>query len=542
MANFDDFTPEQLEDFLKKSKSPSSSVGMNSSPLAGPTPAPGPLPSSASSLDQDDDISIESPEKEAERLATKRFYGLGAGIASTFPDEYSKALEEVKQKREKRRIPSQIPKELQDVFPARQYASEKLSFLDQIEKDLPEETQPAQKMAERKLSSDLEGFKPSTPLKEEDEKTSLEKSLAEASKVDLEERKKYSEILKDAIKQRDMSQLIGQLGKAGALIGSGIGGTVERGTVTKPVGGEIFDKIIDLASQPISDVEKLKAVEIEDRKNNPKSSESIAARAIMTEFGIKVPETATAAFLEKQFPSIASLTSRREAIERSKEAAKLKREEIEASRELKVGERRKELLAKEVTKLGESKPLQEQRAALDQFDAVEDKIRSFTKDPSFSFDTFKKAKYKGDLPGVSLPFAGRTTFYSPDARELDTAFQGVLNQAIRSFAGKAVTKNELERIRTQYEAGKFANEKDYLQAFADVKKAVKKGIQSGEKAFSKEALEEYESRGGRVLSLGEKTESKSLKQKNPQVQKYADEHFGGDYDKALEFLEKRRKR
>ena len=30
-------------------------------------------------------------------------------------------------------------------------------------------------------------------------------------------------------------------------------------------------------------------------------------------------------------------------------------------------------------------------------------------------------------------------------------------------------------------------------------------------------------------------------QKDPQVQKYADDHFGGNYNDALDFLEKRRK-
>lgn len=171
------------------------------------------------------------------------------------------------------------------------------------------------------------------PVLAKEEKSSLEKMLSDAASKDLEERKKYSDLLKDAIAKRDFTQFIAQLGKATAQIGAGLGGAISETAAIKPVGSEIYDKMIETASQPISDLEKKRVLEIEERKMDPKSSESIAAQAIMKEFGIKVPETATAAFLEKQFPAISSLMTRRETIELSRAAAKTRAQEMELKRE-----------------------------------------------------------------------------------------------------------------------------------------------------------------------------------------------------------------
>lgn len=466
-----------------------------------------------------DEIKTDAEKSPSTFEKAKSF--LGALFGST---EDKEALDQPASEKDKAEVERLIKQQatLSSIQPKKESSEDDDKFKSIMDKaaSVPSKEEPSQDLEEEDEESEesvVQGEKEKPPVLDKTKKPSLDEMLSDAANKDLEERKKYSDLLKDAIAKRDFTQLAAQLGRAASQIGAGITGTVERGVVTKPVGGEIYDKMIELASQPISDLEKQRVLEIEERKMDPESSDSRAARAIMQEFGIKVPKTATAAFLEKQFPSIATLTARREQAEKERALAEERRQDRlearmsrEAIAEERAEDRRKERLEKDVTRFGTNKEIQEQRLAMDEIEAVEDKIRKFTSDPSFSFDTFNKKQYKGDIPGASLPFIGRTTFYDTDARELDSKFQAVLNQAIRSFAGKAVTKNELDRIRTQYEAGKFANEADYLQAMSDVKKAIRKGVSTTEKAFSKDVLKEYESRGGRVYSKDQpKEESKS---------------------------------
>jgi hypothetical protein len=423
----------------------------------------GPLGTIAQFLESEPSHSFEQEIKERDRLR------LAAKTPQPTPESDTGIKPSVVQEE-----PSEEQEEIQEEIPKKQAYR-------------PSETQP-------------------TDFKEE-EKNTLEKMLAGASSRDLEERKKYSELLNRALEKRDFSEFAAQLGRATAQIGAGLGGAISKTEAAKPVGEDIYRQMIASSDKYVSDLEKKKALEIEERRMDPRSAESMAARAIIADLGIKVPETANAAFLEKQFPAISTLMARRELIasqkareEERKEERMALREQREEERAEKRSERQKERLEKQVERFGSNKELQEQRAALTQMEAAETKIGEMINDPSFSLDTYKKKEFKADIPGVSLPFIGRTKFYDTDARELDTSFQTILNQAIKSFAGKAVTKNELERIKTQYEGGKFANERDFLQAFADVKKAIRRGISTGEKAYTKEALEEYENRGGRVVS------------------------------------------
>lgn len=229
--------------------------------------------------------------------------------------------------------------------------------------------------------------------------------------------------------------------------------------------------------------------ELEARKNDSNSPESKSAQNFAKSLGYPVTGKESYNELKERFPIMERFQS-----------AKDNREALALNKAILLNEKNEAKIEKEANRLVTNQPYSEQNAALEALKTAENKIGSFINDPNFSFETFNKNKFKKDIPGVSVPGMGRVTWYSSNARELNTAFQNVLNQAIRAFAGKAVTKNELERIKAQYEAGEFANEKDFLQAFSDTRKAVRKGLIRTEQGFNPKALDLLEERGATIQS------------------------------------------
>jgi hypothetical protein len=213
--------------------------------------------------------------------------------------------------------------------------------------------------------------------------------------------------------------------------------------------------------------------------------------------------------------------------------SELARQDRQKKEDIVSGEKREKLHSEERQKL--EKRMEEPSQALLALDDLESNIRSsYLKDPNFSLDTFNIKEYKGDLPGVNVPGLGRRSFYSSEARQLQGDIETVLNQMIRSFAGKAVTKNELERIKTQFSSGVFNNEAEMLNAMAKAKKIFRREMKSTEAAFSKEAVEHYKERGGITSEHG--LQRSPQKERDPEIQEYADQYFKGDYDRAVRAL------
>jgi hypothetical protein len=78
--------------------------------------------------------------------------------------------------------------------------------------------------------------------------------------------------------------------------------------------------------------------------------------------------------------------------------------------------------------------------------------------------------------------------------------------------------------------------KSELKKIIDKRVTVRRHLKDKNPELYKDVLNEAYS------SVGITEGQKSSVEKDSQVQKYADEHFGGNYDNALDFLEKRRKR
>jgi len=363
---------------------------------------------------------------------------------------------------------------------------------------------------------------------EEQEKQPLDR-------LEIENQPNFYDLLEQAKQSRDSQILMANLAKAAETVGSGISGMVSRGTVTKPVGTDFYDKLIKQAEQRVEDVGtaytmKSKQDETERlaRRRDPASAESRFARDLLNKQGISVPKGATAEILEKYAPWITNLYNQKE----NREYRALQAQENRELRAMQLGLLRseKEEKSRSEQKQKLEKRLSEQSQALMSVEDLESNIRTrYLKDPEFSLDTFDIKEYKGDLAGANIPMLGRTSFYSSEARQLQSDIDTVLNQMIRSFAGKAVTKNELERIKTQFSSGAFNTEAEMLNAMAKAKRLFRRGMKSSEAAFSKEAIEEYKEAGGITSDYG-------LSQKDPEIQAYADQYFYGDYNEALRKL------
>lgn len=554
MANFEDFTEEQLQDFLNKTK-PSSNLAPSSEELisgykASLQPAlsePSPqLKEYISSFDKNSLTpnpipSIISKESEDQSSAL-------------YPTPAPGPIPSIISKESKYSDPEQIPKQLQDVLGQKKYASElpslskKDSEIESLIDKFKTNTQEEQQEEEEEpiaLKPSARVISSKEPVKKAEEPTSdLEKQLAEASKKDLEERTKYSDLLKDALEKRDFTQLAAQLGKASAQIGAGIGGIVERGTVTKPVGMDIYDKMMDIASQPISDLEKKKAYETEERRNDPKSSESIAAQAIMREFGIKVPDTATASFLEKQFPAISSLMARREATEQRKESALGRQQEMSLRRQelaLKAGQIQDEKTRNEFVKLQESlDPTKARSGAFgDQYKIVNqaDRLKTLLSKAGSGMDLTGPELEEVALAQAKIIGGAGGTSRSQIQALVPHSLTGEVTKVWSWLSNNPTGTKQQEFVKRM--ASTIDREQDLarseLKKIIDKRTTVRRHLKDKNPDLYSDVLKEAYS------SVGITDGQKGAVEKDPQVQKYADEHFGGNYNDALDFLEKRRK-
>ena len=226
------------------------------------------------------------------------------------------------------------------------------------------------------------------------------------------------------------------------------------------------------------------AEEEEQPSSDPTDEESALYRQIYEDAtGKKLPSTVPASVLAKSLPLLTKISQRRA----DAEQLALKKE----------SERKKEerYLNKEVRQLTEDlKPEEESLLA---FSEVEDILKKEFKQEDFSFDDFDKAAFEKsgkDVPGASIWGLGRWYFLTSAGRRFKSAVQAVLNKAIAAFAGKAVTKNELERINTQFAQDNFNTESELMDALARAKRAIRAGVEATKSGSSEEAVSELERR------------------------------------------------
>lgn len=104
---------------------------------------------------------------------------------------------------------------------------------------------------------------------------------------------------------------------------------------------------------------------------------------------------------------------------------------------------------------------------------------------------------KVNLPGISLPFVGRVGA-GEQFGELKSAVGAILSQELYDRSGKAVTEQELERMKEDFNMGKFNTEEQLIKAarrYKVIENKLKNNVVAG---FHPDVVSTFKSRGGEV--------------------------------------------
>lgn len=350
------------------------------------------------------------------------------------------------------------------------------------------------------------------------------------TKASQEEGNYYKELLKrydQAVTQRDKDISLANLQEAAAQI-------MMRGTSGRDV--EYYKGLRSRAGTGITDFEKRKELEQEARDADPTSAESQSYRQLLKEQGIKLPDSVSAAFIKKQYPQFANIISRREAsADRAQERA-MRREEFALRRE----------------ELGKSKADKEFVQLYDSLDPTKGRAGQFGEQYKIVAQADRlgglidKSKYGMNLTGPEmeelalgtarlLAGAGGTSRSQIEALVPSSA-RGKVSDMIGWITNNPTGRQQQEFVKRT--KGLLDREKalaqDKLEATIRQRAKARGHLKTSDPGLYEEAvnsaLETFAGRGAKA---------QAAPSQDPEVQKYADEHFGGDYQKAISFLEKR---
>jgi hypothetical protein len=140
---------------------------------------------------------------------------------------------------------------------------------------------------------------------------------------------------------------------------------------------------------------------------------------------------------------------------------------------------------------------QDMLGALDEVEAeLGAPVDSYTRDKSG--DLFDESGKKVDLPGVSIPGLGRTSFYDSKARNLNSAASRVFNATLKDRSGGAVTDTELSRLKTEFNEGKYNTEAELIAALQRYKRQTQLVLKNREAGYKPEVVSRYTEQGGRT--------------------------------------------
>lgn len=124
---------------------------------------------------------------------------------------------------------------------------------------------------------------------------------------------------------------------------------------------------------------------------------------------------------------------------------------------------------------------------------------------SFKADIGKDKVYQNgkekDLPGFSFPGLGRFSGIgksAPAARNLKAAADKIFNTTLSDRSGAAVTNNEMERLRAEFQSGRMNTEAELIKGLQDYERAATSAMKNAEAGFSPEVLGTYRQRGGKT--------------------------------------------
>lgn len=285
---------------------------------------------------------------------------------------------------------------------------------------------------------------------------------------------------------------------AGASLGGGDPGSAVRGLYAEQDQARSdlkeFDNRRSKALGEIDDERKFKTAQMEDDPNSEASKTAQALAKKMMPQGKF--EGMSASKLKNLLPSMEKMyTVEQSRLARSDAAnasADLRRQAADEKRDDKLN-RQKEV---DMQKL--SKDVAGTQALTNALDEVEAELGFKLEGAEAKNGKVKIGGKEADLPGVNIPGIGRTTFYSEKARNLQSAADRVFNATLKDRSGAAVTNPELERLKREFNEGKFNTEAEMVSALQRYKRGVVTEMKNREAAYNPEVVETYTDQGGRT--------------------------------------------
>jgi hypothetical protein len=233
------------------------------------------------------------------------------------------------------------------------------------------------------------------------------------------------------------------------------------------------------------------------REDDPNSDETKMSQALASQMGMdpSFVKKLTATKFKELSPVTLKLYELRE--------KSLDRREQRDERRFLSGEKRNEKIERnteqDMQKL--SKDLSGTQEMVGAVDEVEKILGGKLED----FDTKNGLKKNGkniDLPGVSIPLVGRTSFYDGDARDLNAAASRVFNATLKDRSGGAVTDNEMERLKREFNEGKYNTEAEMIGAMQRYKRQLDVVMKNREAGYKPDVVKKYQDQGGRTSRGG----------------------------------------
>lgn len=231
-----------------------------------------------------------------------------------------------------------------------------------------------------------------------------------------------------------------------------------------------------------------------ERERDPSSVESKMAQDLAKSMGYKGDTSGLTAEKFKAFSP--ALQKAYEIREKS-----LDRQESRETRTAARNEARNDKLSRnqevDMQKLGKDVAgTQDLLGGIDEVEAkLGGKLESFTRDKN---GNLTKDGKQVDLPGVSVPGFGRTSFYSGEARELQGAADKIFNTTLKDRSGGAVTDTEMDRLKNEFNSGKYNSEPELIDALQRFKRATARVLKNREAGYSKDVVDKYKDQGGRT--------------------------------------------
>jgi hypothetical protein len=358
----------------------------------------------------------------------------------------------------------------------------------------------------------------------------LTKFLGEQAAKQIAEQESLLARFKDAQERERLAQLGVGLAQAAERMGSAI-------AMVKPGDQTPYEQAMKLAGGITDDFKEEVAMADEAEKRDPKSAISKTYQDFFKSMGVAITGNESAEVLMKVLPFVQQYQSQKENREARMVQQQIQRETLAANKAILMDEKAQKDLIKMSEKLNAE--IASSRTA---FGKGANIIRS-----AEALETLVSQMNPRDINTRQI-------------QELARGLDAMLSQGAATISGtkKLVPESYsadlakiIEYISSKPKgAGQEAFVKQMMETVAREKETAKRQmLKTQNKILSGygHLKEKYPERYNQILTeYGIPTETSkeevSLSQKNPKVQEYANLHFGGDYNKAVQFLESRRKK